>query len=46
LRRAGLPALLFHDLRHVADLLMHEAGVSLKREQEFLGNASKRINTL
>jgi integrase len=35
LRRAGLPALRFHDLRHMAGTLMHEAGVSLKRAQEF-----------
>jgi integrase len=42
LRRAGLPALRFHDLRHMAGTLMHEAGVSLKRAQEILGRASER----
>jgi hypothetical protein len=42
LRRAGLPALRFHDLRHMAGTLMHEAGVSLKRAQEILGHASER----
>ena len=42
LRRAGLPELRFHDLRHMAGTLMHEAGVSLKRAQEILGHASER----
>jgi integrase len=42
LRRAGLPALRFHDLRHMAGTLMHEAGVPLKRAQEILGHASER----
>jgi hypothetical protein len=42
LRRAGLPALRFHDLRHMAGTLMHEAGVSLKRAREILGHASER----
>jgi len=42
LRRAGLPPLRFHDLRHMAGTLMHEAGVPLKRAQEILGHASER----
>ena len=42
LRRAGLPELRFHDLRHMAGTLMHEAGVPLKRAQEILGHASER----
>jgi integrase len=41
LRRAGLP-LRFHDLRHMACTLMHEAGVPLKRAHEILGHASER----
>jgi hypothetical protein len=42
LRRAGLPVLRFHDLRHMAASLMVEAGVSVKRAQEILGHASER----
>jgi integrase len=42
LRRAGLPPLRFHDLRHMAGTLMHETGVPLKRAQESLGHASER----
>jgi hypothetical protein len=42
LRRAGLPPLRFHDLRHMAGTLMHEGGVPLKRAQEILGHASER----
>jgi hypothetical protein len=42
LRRAGLPPLRFHDLRHMAGTLMHEAGVPLKPAQEILGHASER----
>ena len=42
LRRAGLPAIRFHDMRHLAGSLMHEAGVPLKRAQEILGHASER----
>ena len=42
LRRAGLPPLRFHDLRHMAGTLMHEAGVPLKRAQEILGHVSER----
>jgi integrase len=42
LGRAGLPPLRFHDLRHMAGTLMHEAGVPLKRAQEILGHASER----
>lgn len=42
LRKAGLPPLRFHDLRHMAGTLMHEAGVPLKRAQEILGHASER----
>jgi integrase len=42
LLRAGLPPLRFHNLRHMAGTLMHEAGVPLKRAQEILGHASER----
>lgn len=42
LRKAGLPPLRFHDLRHLAGSFMHEAGVPLKRAQEILGHASER----
>ncbi len=42
LRRAGLPALRFHDLRHLAGTLMSEAGVPPKRAQEILGHADVR----
>lgn len=42
LAKAGLPPIRFHDLRHLAGSLMHEAGVSLKRAQELLGHASER----
>jgi integrase len=42
LRKARLPPLGFHDLRHMAGTLMHEAGVPLKRAQEILGHASER----
>jgi integrase len=37
LRRAGLPPLRFHDMRHLAGTLMSEAGVPPKRAQEILG---------
>jgi integrase len=36
-------ALRFHDLRHMAGTLMHEAGIPLKHAQEILGHASERI---
>lgn len=42
LRKAALPPLRFHDLRHLAGSFMHEAGVPLKRAQEILGHASER----
>jgi integrase len=42
LRRAGLPPLRFHDLRHLAGTLMSEAGVPPKRAQEVLGHADVR----
>jgi len=42
LRKAGLPELRFHDLRHLAASFMVEAGVSVKRAQEILGHASER----
>jgi integrase len=42
LRRAGLPPLRFHDLRHMAGTLMHEPGIPLKRAQGILGHASER----
>lgn len=42
LRRAGLPELRFHDMRHLAGTLMSEAGVPPKRAQEILGHADVR----
>jgi len=42
LRRAGLPPLRFHDMRHLAGTLMAEAGVPPKRAQEILGHADVR----
>jgi Phage integrase family len=42
LRRAGLPPLRFHDMRHLAGTLMSEAGVPPKRAQEILGHADAR----
>ena len=42
LRRAGLPPLRFHDMRHLAATLMSEAGVPLKRAAEILGHADER----
>jgi hypothetical protein len=42
LRKAGLPPLRFHDLRHLAGTLMSEAGLPPKRAQEILGHADVR----
>ena len=42
LRKAGLPPVRFHDLRHLAGTLMSEAGVPPKRAQEILGHADVR----
>jgi integrase len=42
LRRAGLPPLRFHGMRHLAGTLMSEAGVPPKRAQEILGHADAR----
>jgi integrase len=42
LRKAGLPPLRFHDMRHLAGILMSEAGVPPKRAQEILGHADVR----
>jgi integrase len=42
LRKAGLPPIRFHDLRHLAGTLMSEAGVPPKRAQEILGHADVR----
>ncbi|MDB6087793.1 MAG: putative integrase, partial [Gammaproteobacteria bacterium] len=42
LRRAGLPPLRFHDMRHLAGTLMSEAGVPPRRAQEILGHADVR----
>jgi integrase len=42
LRKAGLPPLRFHDIRHLAGTLMSEAGVPPKRAQEILGHADVR----
>jgi len=39
LRKAGLPPVRFHDLRHLAGTLMSEAAVPPKRAQEILGHA-------
>jgi hypothetical protein len=42
LRKAGLPPLRFHDMRHLAGTLMSEAGVPPRRAQEILGHADVR----
>ncbi len=42
LRKAGLPPLRFHDMRHLAGTLMSEAGVPPRRAQEILGHADIR----
>jgi len=42
LRRAGLPPLRFHDMRHLTGTLMSEAGVPPKRAQVILGRADVR----
>jgi integrase len=42
LRKAGLPLLRVHDMRHLAGTLMSEAGVPPKRAQEILGHADIR----
>lgn len=42
LRKAGLPPLRFHDMRHLAGTLMSEAGVPPERAQEILGHADIR----
>lgn len=41
-RKAGLPPLRFHEMRHLAGTLMSEAGVPPKRAQEILGHADVR----
>jgi integrase len=41
-RRAGLPPLRFHHMRHLAGTLMSEAGVPPKRAQEIVGHADVR----
>ena len=40
LLKAGLPAMRFQDIRHLACTLMAEAGVPIKRAQEVMGHAS------
>ena len=40
LRKAGLPALRFQDLRHMACTLMAVSGVPIKRAQEVMGHAN------
>jgi Phage integrase family len=42
LRKAGLPPLRFHDMRHLAGTLMSEAGGAAKAAQEILGHADVR----
>lgn len=45
LKRAGLPRIRFHDLRHTcATLLLHE-GCSLREIQSYLGHASYLTTT-
>ena len=39
LRRAGLPSIRFHDLRHSCASLLYAHGVSLKEIQEWLGHS-------
>jgi integrase len=39
LRRAGLPAIRFHDLRHTCATLLSRQGVNPKYVQELLGHA-------
>ena len=39
-RRAGLPPVRLHDLRHGAASLAHEAGADLKTLQDLLGHSS------
>ena len=43
LRRAGLPSIRFHDLRHTAATLMLTAGVNPKVVSEMLGHTSVAI---
>jgi integrase len=40
LKRAGLPAIRFHDLRHTAATLLLSQGVHVKLVQELLGHSS------
>ena len=39
LKRAGLPSIRFHDLRHSCASLLYANGVSLKEIQEWLGHS-------
>lgn len=43
LRRAGLPDIRFHDLRHVCATLLLSEGVSVKVVQEVLGHSSVSV---
>ena len=43
LRRAGLPDIRFHDLRHVCATLLLSQGVSVKVVQEVLGHSSVSV---
>jgi integrase len=43
LRRAGLPNMRFHDLRHTCATLLLVRGVPAKLVQELLGHATKSV---
>ncbi|MGI8673383.1 MAG: tyrosine-type recombinase/integrase, partial [Luteitalea sp.] len=43
LRRAGLPAIRFHDLRHSAASLLIAQGVDVRTVQDILGHSDVRV---